>query len=447
MSRRLFKASLGIGSIDIANKFIGLALGVVLARGLGPDGYGIYAFAMAVITLLLIPAQFGLPNLILREVATASVNSSRTGVLALMLRSAFFILLFSFLVMFAGWIVLRFWEVDFLSGRSDALMIGFLLIPALAVLNLLSEALRGWGVVVLSKLVQTLLPAVIILVVLYFFFFHLQTHKSAEFALLIRLIAMIVAIFLLIAFALKKGLLSHHTANDEKLESHLLIRAFPFLLIGSANIIMAQTDILMLGAFVDNQGVGVYRVAVNAAQLVMLPYYSVSAVLAPEFARLFAKGDIKKLESTSIFSIQAVFAITVPGVLILLFFGKFFIDILFGSGYENSYTPLLILSFGSLMAISIGYSGFLLNMTKHQNLSVKILFFVSALNIGLNFLLIPHWGMNGAAIATSISVITWLFLAKIFVRRKLKISCSIYHFDQKFLNKNTMQSFFGTFFK
>src|SRR5690606_23744752 len=67
----LVKAVAGSAGLRIAGMGFGFLVGVQLARGLGAEGYGIYGVAMSIITLLTVPTEFGLPQLLTREVAAA----------------------------------------------------------------------------------------------------------------------------------------------------------------------------------------------------------------------------------------------------------------------------------------------------------------------------------------------------------------------------------------
>ena len=71
---QLVRGSVGSIGINITHNLLTLALTIVLARMLGPGGYGIYAYIYALISLLSVPAQFGLPPLIVRETARGQAN-------------------------------------------------------------------------------------------------------------------------------------------------------------------------------------------------------------------------------------------------------------------------------------------------------------------------------------------------------------------------------------
>ncbi|MFW6089999.1 MAG: oligosaccharide flippase family protein, partial [Gemmatimonadota bacterium] len=71
--------------LRVSSAAVSLVVSILLARMLGPEGYGIYAFAYAVIMLLALPAQAGLPTLLVREVARYEADE-RWGLLAGLLR-------------------------------------------------------------------------------------------------------------------------------------------------------------------------------------------------------------------------------------------------------------------------------------------------------------------------------------------------------------------------
>src|SRR5690606_41939833 len=70
----LVKAVTGSAGLRIAGMGFGFLVGVQLARGLGAEGYGTYGVAMSIIALLTVPTEFGLPQLLTREVASAQVR-------------------------------------------------------------------------------------------------------------------------------------------------------------------------------------------------------------------------------------------------------------------------------------------------------------------------------------------------------------------------------------
>src|SRR3954451_21338917 len=69
LARRLAEATLGSACVRMAGMLVTLLVGVQLARRIGPEGYGIYGTVMAIVALLVVPAQLGLPQLLTRELS------------------------------------------------------------------------------------------------------------------------------------------------------------------------------------------------------------------------------------------------------------------------------------------------------------------------------------------------------------------------------------------
>ena len=78
---------------------------------------------------------------------------------------------------------------------------------------------------------------------------------------------------------------------------------------------------------------------------------------------------------------------------------------------------LIILSIGQMINVFFGAVIYILDMTGKQIISRNILFFTAILNIVLNYLLIPNFGIKGAAIATAISIFCWTILGAIYVKK------------------------------
>ena len=74
MAGQIARGGIGSLTVKVANTVFGIALGIILARALGPEGYGTYAYVFALVAIMAIPAQFGLSNLVIRETARAHVK-------------------------------------------------------------------------------------------------------------------------------------------------------------------------------------------------------------------------------------------------------------------------------------------------------------------------------------------------------------------------------------
>ena len=119
-------------------------------------------------------------------------------------------------------------------------------------------------------------------------------------------------------------------------------------------------------------------------------------------------------------STRIIFIISLSTLILLCVFSGPILE-LFGPKYLVANQALLILLFAQFFNSISGPGAIYLNMTKRQSTLNKILFSGLIINVILNFYLIPDFGINGAAMATFISLIFWNILIIIYVYWKDKI--------------------------
>jgi len=203
--------------------------------------------------------------------------------------------------------------------------------------------------------------------------------------------------------------------------------ALPMMFMGGMQIINNRTDILMLGAMKGAAAVGVYVVVNRCTQPITFMLGAVNSVMAPNIASLHAEGKSKQLQRvvTKITRLIALISITCATILII--FGELVLS-LFGSDFTQGRTALVILSMGQVINGATGSGGLLLTMTGYEHYAAMIVATSALLNVIGNAILIPVWGIEGAAIATASSTIIVNILRVIWVRKKIGI-------DSTFLGK------------
>jgi O-antigen/teichoic acid export membrane protein len=200
--------------------------------------------------------------------------------------------------------------------------------------------------------------------------------------------------------------------------------SIPFGLSASLLLINGRTDLMALGMFRPDAEVGVYRVAVQCGLAIIFGMQAINAIQGPHIAHLYAKGQMKRLQTMVTRSSQAILAIALPAVIVIYVFGKPLIRLVFGAQYEAAYTPLLILSIGQIFNAGMGSVSSLLNMTGHERDTTRILLVAAVLNLSLTFTLTPLWGTVGAATATATTLTFWNVAMWYMVRRRIGIHAS-----------------------
>ena len=186
----------------------------------------------------------------------------------------------------------------------------------------------------------------------------------------------------------------------------------------SVQFIMSWTDKLMLGSMSTAEEVGIYHTAFKLSMFAAVALMSINSIASPKFAEMFSKNDMIGLEKVVRQSTKMIFWTSIPLVIIFFMFPEFLLG-MFGEEFKVGVTAFIFLSFGRLFSSFSGSVGNILQMTGHQNILAKILFFAAILNIVLNLYLIPKCGINGAALASMICLVVWNSAMVLAVKKKL----------------------------
>jgi len=213
---------------------------------------------------------------------------------------------------------------------------------------------------------------------------------------------------------------------NDKSESFTITEIFktssPMALSAIAYFIMQSIDIIILSIYEGFDQIAYYSVSVKLAMLTTLALMSVNIVIAPRIAEIYENQKMQKLQLLIRHSTRIIFLISICVLSVLFFFSEEILG-LFGQGYVIANNALLFLLAAQFFNALSGPGAIYLNMTGRQKTLNKILVSALIINISLNFYLIPTQGINGAAIATLVSLIIWNTIATVLIysRDKIKI--------------------------
>ncbi|MEJ2643986.1 MAG: oligosaccharide flippase family protein [Gammaproteobacteria bacterium] len=354
---QLLRGGAGTALIQVTNRVLALALGIVLARSLGADGYGVYAYAFAIMSLLMVVAEAGVPTLLIREVATRQSRQEWGLLRGALIRGSQFVAIVSTLVSVIGLAVLGTMAEGLSKATLYTTVLMLLVVPLAALGKTAAAAMRGLHHVVVGQAVDLLLRPAMVLAVVGSLFVAFPGIRQPQYAMAVQLGAALVV--LIVAVVALQGFLpiSTRTALAEYRTRQWLKSAAPFLLIGGAGIIKNQTDIVMLGWFRDAREVGIYRVAMQGGVVVAFFLQAASSVLAPHFAKMYIAKDIDRLRRLYRRATLLVLCASLPIALMLMVFGGQVVSFTFGSEFRNAALPLSILSGGYLLSCDSAVSG------------------------------------------------------------------------------------------
>lgn len=387
-------------------------LAIFVARLLGAENYGLYTVTLSVAAVTSALAVFGLDAAMIRFI---SVYVSRDD--ALRLRGSVQLglgvplilssIAGSALVLLADRIA-----IDLVGEPMLAplLRIAALLVPGLVLNSVLSAALQGFrrfGVSVMAE--QFLQPASRGAVLVGFALLGLSPT-----------LALVATLLSTVAATIVMGVALHRLVRvrgaAERPGREILGFSLPVYFSNIVQTFSGNLQTLLLGALSSVASAGVFAIA-NQIQLVgSLFHAAIVRSSMPLFAELHDSGQRAKLEHLYQTTSKWTFSLNMPFFLISITFPAALMS-LFGRDFEDGALALVILACGAIVNAGTGTSGAMLDMTGHTvmklvNSSVSV-----GLAIALSLVLIPRFGLEGAAVAAVSSVTVVNILRVIEVAR------------------------------
>jgi O-antigen/teichoic acid export membrane protein len=424
LKSNLVKGSAGAFGLRLVYTALTFLTSILLARVLGTAGFGAYSYAIVWAYLLSVPATLGFDNYIVREIAVYQSQADwglMRGILRWANLSVFLASVSLSLVTLAvAWV---------LVGQENpttfyGLCLAIALMPALSLRNVRRGAMRGLHQITIGLFPELLIDPMILIVLTICAYFILGAKLSALWIIGFYGFGTIVTLVIIDRF-LRRVLPERARTTAPVFKGRAwLSGALPFMLIESIPIINAQTDVLMLGAFRGVEAVGLYVPVNRGAQLITFILMAVGSALAPTIASAYADNRLMELQPTITKSVRVVAGVAFLFAVSLIVGGHWYL-MLFGPEFAEGQTALFILAVGSFISTAVGLALVILNMTGHERFTAILGWVTTVLNIVLNAIFIPLWGVEGAAIATSISVMIGGFVSLVAVRRKLGIDASL----------------------
>ena len=409
--------------IRIAGAAIALLSQVLLARWMGAFEYGIFVYVWVWVVVLGIVVPMGFGTSVLRFVPEYRTKE-RWRRLAGLLRASFFIVLALGVVTALAGISI----VWVLRGHIESyyvlpLIVALVCVPGFALMDWQEGTARAFGWVNLAYIPSYIvrpLGTVIFAGGILFFTGHatgLQVTFGALAATVLTLIGQRIVLARRVARSVPAAKPAFHVR-------HWVAISAPLVLVEGLFLLLTNTDIVLLGYFVDPDSIGVYFAATRIANLMGFICFSLAALAVPKFAELHGAGKHAELQTFVQGMIQWIFWPTLAAAIVLLVAGDLVLG-LFGDNFGAGYPLLWLLVLGFLARAATGPTEYLLNMTGHQNAVAGAYGCAAVANIALNFALVPAFGLMGAAASTAISIVGATLWLAIIVHRRLGITAFV----------------------
>ena len=425
------------GAVAFGLKILATLLGflnqIVLARVLGAGGIGEVILAITVVRISSQVAKFGMEEAMMKFVPLyIDQNSPQQlkGTISFALRfclvfSAVFMLL---VVGFSKFIAINIFHSE---GLLILLPVIAIAIPAWVIRDVIGGILRGYHDTLRALIPESLISPFFRLGVFLILLIKGATPLYAVIAFVAgEVLAVITSIVLL-----QSRLREFKPAKTKCERRKILDIAFTIIFTSMSILLYTQADIWILGMYMPTHIVGIYGIAAKLVLLVYFPMMAFNAIIPPLISSIHASGNSDELKNMVSESTRWILSLALPIMLMLLFEGKFILKYAYGEEFGAGYTVLVILIAGQMIKAFAGLTGVILQMTGGHRIYMKINIIWGIINIVLNIIMVPRFGMIGAAAATafSLSMVDMICIFVIYKRLSLLTLAKGFGFDIVFI--------------
>jgi O-antigen/teichoic acid export membrane protein len=387
--------------------------GLIVARWLGPEGFGTYAVLNVTVALALQIGSAGLPSantyFIARDRSTAGPVWANAIVFGLSIG-----VLLTIVVMALAWI-----KPALFGGVSLKLLaIAAAAIPSQLLFLLALNVLLALDRLRQLNLFDALLPALVLVNVIIAI---VLLHQELFFLILLNTVAgtlltLVVAIYLRRVVREQKQ--SRTMRPDARLLKAMVAYGVKFYISIMAGVIILRTDLLIVNRFRGAAEAGVYGVASQFSFLLLMLPGVIATLLFP---RVAASQDTHGEFAVRVTRhATLIMLLTCAGAAVLAFLLPF----IYGARFSDATVQLLLLLPGIFL---MGLESVLVQHFTGTGLpmAIPVFWIVTVIfNIGLNLLVVPRFGARGAAVTSTLSYALIFVLVAVYFRLKTGRSAS-----------------------
>ena len=392
----------------IIQMLINFIVGILTARYLGPDNYGLISYAGAYTAFFSSICTLGINSVIVKEFIDIPKEEGKIIGTALGLRAVSS--LFSAITIIA---------ISLVLDAGEPTTVWVVTLCSIGVIFNIFDTFNYWFQSKLQSKKTAIASLIAYSVTALYKVILLIAGKSViYFALAISVDYICIAVILIIFYIKDK---SGKISFSKCYAKELLRKSVHFILPGLMVAIYGQTDKIMLKHMISAAEIGYYATAVSICNVWCFVLSAIIDSLNPPIMQAYNE-DKSKFQRLNIILYSIVFYISVFVSLLFTVFGKYVISVLYGAEYLPAVAPLRIITWYT----AFSYLGMARNawvVCENKQKYLKYIYFSAAIsNVMLNIILIPLWGASGAAAASLIAQIITTMVVPFFIKDMRKNS-------------------------
>lgn len=407
-------------SIRVVSAAIAFMSQIVQARLMGEFEYGIFVFVWVLVVVFGNLSCLGFHSTVIRFLPQYDARDARDEIRGLTFTARIFAMLSASLLAGVGFAVLHVLGPVIEAYYIMPLFLGLFALPMIALGDVLDGTARAnsWPIAALSP--TYIIRPLLILGLMVAAVRLMDMPHTATTAMQAALAATYLTTLGQFA-AIKWRLRRRFVSGPLKVDFAAWFKvAVPIFLIEGFGFLLTNSDVVVVGLYLDPDQVGIYFAAAKTMALVQFVFFAVKAAAAPRFSAMMAEGDMHALGSFAGTTARWSFWPSLAVGLAVLAAGKLLLS-LFGPAFTAGYGLMAILFLGSMSKALVGPGEVLLTMAGRQKLCVLVYVGALGANILLNVTLIPLYGLTGAALATACATAVEALFLHVAVRRSLGI--------------------------
>ena len=393
----------------------------ILARFAGVEFLGIYSLASSVTRIGEVFGRAGLHSGVMRFVSRLDKETEIETVRQRILSGLKLGLLFGIVIMILQ-IALADWLAFELFKSSDllktVLIISAVSLPFATIMAISAFATQGYKLLKYKVMVLNIIRPAIMLVCVLVSISFFTIDAAVKYPLLI---SAVFSSFAAIIFLNKLTNIKISQIFSGVIDKELLRFSYPLMFVTILGTLMHWMDILMLGYFTDTTTVGLYHPAARTAGLLRTVLLAFMGIFAPMMSDYHRQGDVGEMGKLYKLIVRWIVSLSLPLAIIIIIYSKK-IMLLFGVEYLSASNVLMVLTTAAFIQTLFGGGGQTLTMTGFTKVNLFNSIIVVLINITLNLLWIPQYGIIGAAYATLISMALLGLLRIVEVNHLIKIT-------------------------
>lgn len=406
-------------AIRIFSAAIAFLSQIVMARLMGEFEYGLFAFVWVIVILVGNLSCLGFHTSIIRFIHQHSAEGESGEIRGLSLAACLVALVTSTVIGGLGFAFLWAFGSSIEPYYIVPVAIALFIIPMIGIGDILDGLARthGWTI---SALAPTYILRPILILTFMTAAVLFDAPRDAQTAMLAALAATYATTFAHLTQLILRLKGSYGNASRRYRLGSWIRYSIPLFVVDGIGFLLTNADVVVVGIFLPPDDVGIYFAASKTIVLVQFVYFSIKAAAAPRFAAIMAEDDMTALATFAGQTVRWTFWPSLVVGLTTLAAGELLLS-LFGDAFTSGYILMVILFAGILSKSLVGPGEVLLSMAGRQKLCVTVYTATLAGSIVLNVVLIPHYGLVGAAMATAGAMMIEATLLHIAVRRTLGI--------------------------